>query len=137
MSSSSHLTGRDDLQRPEGGLDVGGVLLELVQSLGDAGLQLAGVLARRAVGRDLVELGGRHVGDGLVVDVGEMRRVEGLTVGLNFSFPGGIVKRLRADWREVTKLGLASPGFLAVGQPFSGLSRGSCDSLYLSKLEQA
>lgn len=55
----SHLTGRDDLQRPESGLEVGSVGLEIVESSGNLRLQLGGVLPRRAVGSDLVK-GGRH-----------------------------------------------------------------------------
>lgn len=82
--SSSHLTGRHNLQRPEGGLEIGSVALELVKSGRDAGLQLGRVLARRAVGRDLVELRGRHVGR-LFVDWREREKIEGLTVRLNFS----------------------------------------------------
>lgn len=39
----------------EGRLQVGGVGLEIVESASDAGLELGGVLARWARGRDLVE----------------------------------------------------------------------------------
>ncbi len=58
----SHLTGRDELQRPEGDLEIGSVGLELVESSGNAALQLRRVLAGRAVRRDLVERRGTHVG---------------------------------------------------------------------------
>lgn len=57
---SSYLLGRDELQRPEGGLEVGSVALEIVQSTSDAGLELRGVLARGRGGGDLVELRGGH-----------------------------------------------------------------------------
>jgi len=60
--ANSHLAGRDELQRPEGGLEVGGVGLEVVEGAGDALLELRGVLAAGAVGRDLVEGRGAHVG---------------------------------------------------------------------------
>ncbi len=60
--ANSHLTGRDELQRAEGDLEVGSVGLEFVQSAGDALLELRGVLAARAVGRDLVEGRRAHVG---------------------------------------------------------------------------
>ena len=55
----SHLSRRDELQRPEGDLEIGSVGLEIVQSTGNALLQLGGVLPRGAVGGDLVQ-GGRH-----------------------------------------------------------------------------
>lgn len=50
----SHLSGRDELQGPEGNLEVGSVGLEIVQSTGNVLLQLGGVLPRGAVGGDLV-----------------------------------------------------------------------------------
>lgn len=70
-SGKSHLAGRDDLQRAEGDLEVGGVALEVVQSLGNVLLQLGGVGPRGAVGSDLVQGGGhldccRWVVDGRV-----------------------------------------------------------------------
>lgn len=60
-SANSHLTGRDKLQRAKGRLQVGSVRLEVVQSLGNVGLELRGALARRAVGRDLVEGWAAHL----------------------------------------------------------------------------
>jgi len=65
---SSHLAGRDDLQRPEGSLEVGSVGLEVVESSGDLRLQLGGVLPRRAVGSDLVERGRHGCGLWIVVN---------------------------------------------------------------------
>lgn len=59
QSMVSHLSCRDELQRPQGDLQIGSVGLEIVQSTGDALLQLGGVLPRRAVGCDLVRRG-RH-----------------------------------------------------------------------------
>lgn len=59
-SRCSHLTGRDELQRSQGNLEVGSVGLEVVESLGDARLELGGVLPRRAVGSDLVQGLGAH-----------------------------------------------------------------------------
>lgn len=61
VKGNSHLTGRDELQRSESDLEVGSVCLEIVQSTSNAGLQLGGVLPRRAVGGDLVQRG-RHAG---------------------------------------------------------------------------
>lgn len=62
--SSSHLTGRDELQGAQGDLEVSGVGLEVVESLSNALLELGGVLPRRAVGGDLVKgLGGHFGGD--------------------------------------------------------------------------
>lgn len=58
--AASYLTGRDELQRAQGGAHVLDVVLELVESIGDAALDLRGVLARRRVGGDLVEV--RHDG---------------------------------------------------------------------------
>ena len=60
ISRYSHLTGRDELQRSEGDLEIGGVRLEVVESLSDAGLKLGGVLPRGAVGSDLVKGLGAH-----------------------------------------------------------------------------
>ncbi|KAL1843534.1 hypothetical protein VTJ49DRAFT_1127 [Mycothermus thermophilus] len=60
--ASSHLTGRDELQRPESRLEVGSVGLEVVEGAGNGLLDLGGVLAARAVGRDLVEGRRAHVG---------------------------------------------------------------------------
>lgn len=60
--SHSHLTGRDDLQRSQGNLEVGGVALEIEQSLSNVLLKLGGVLPRGAVGGDLVD--GAHLGCG-------------------------------------------------------------------------
>lgn len=56
----SYLLGRDELQRSEGSLEVGGAGLEVVEGTSDAGLELRGVLAGGRVRRDLVELGRRH-----------------------------------------------------------------------------
>lgn len=50
-----YLTGRDELQGPEGGLQVLCVALEVEESTGDRGLQLGGVLPRRRVDGDLVD----------------------------------------------------------------------------------
>lgn len=61
VASSSHLLCVDELQRAQRRLEVGGVGLEVVKSGGNLRLQLRGVLAGRAVGRDLVESGGRHL----------------------------------------------------------------------------
>lgn len=62
-SWSSHLAGRDDLQRSQGNLEVGSVGLEVVESLSNVLLELGGVLPRRAVGGDLVQgLGAHFVG---------------------------------------------------------------------------
>lgn len=61
-SSHSHLTGRDDLQRSQGNLEVGSVALEIEQSLSNVLLKLGGVLPRGAVGGDLVD--GAHLGCG-------------------------------------------------------------------------
>ena len=61
LSSCSYLAGGDELQRPQGAAHVRDVGLELVDGIGNAGLDLAGVGARRRVGGDLVESGG-HVG---------------------------------------------------------------------------
>lgn len=58
--SCSYLAGGDELQRPQGAAHVRDVGLELVDGIGDAGLNLAGVGARRRVGGDLVKGGGRH-----------------------------------------------------------------------------
>lgn len=58
----SYLAGGDELQRAQSDLEVGSVGLEVVESTSDAGLELRGVLPRRAVGSDLVQGGGRHLG---------------------------------------------------------------------------
>jgi hypothetical protein len=57
----SYLAGRDKLQRAQRTLQVGDIVLEVSQRVGDAGLNLGRVLPRRAVGRDLVQRVG-HVG---------------------------------------------------------------------------
>jgi hypothetical protein len=59
-SRYSHLTSRDDLERSESDLEIGGVGLEVEESLGDARLELGGVLPRGAVGSDLVKGLGAH-----------------------------------------------------------------------------
>jgi hypothetical protein len=59
-SAAAYLAGRDELQGAQGGAHVLDVVLELVESIGNAGLDLRGVLARRRVGGDLVEV--RHDG---------------------------------------------------------------------------
>lgn len=59
---SSYLAGGDELKGPEGGLHVGDVGLELVESSGDAGLDLIGLGPRGGVGRDLVKGLLRHDG---------------------------------------------------------------------------
>ncbi|CEI38590.1 unnamed protein product [Fusarium venenatum] len=51
---------RDDLERSESDLEIGGVGLEVEESLGDARLELGGVLPRGAVGSDLVKGLGAH-----------------------------------------------------------------------------
>lgn len=61
-SAAAYLAGRDELQGAQRGAHVLDVVLELVESIGNAGLDLRGVLARRRVGGDLVEV--RH--DGLL-----------------------------------------------------------------------
>ena len=63
MSRISYLTGRDELKGAESTLEVGSVGLKVVEGASNGGLKLRGVLARGAVGRDLVELRGRHFGD--------------------------------------------------------------------------
>lgn len=57
--SMAYLSGRDDLERAEGGLEIGGVGLEVVERAGNGGLELGWLCARWAVRRDLVE--GTHV----------------------------------------------------------------------------
>lgn len=52
---ASYLTSRHELQRAQRRLQVLGVVLEVVQSIGERGLQLGGALSRRGVGGDLVE----------------------------------------------------------------------------------
>lgn len=56
----SYLASRHELQRPQRGPHVWDVGLEVVESIGDAGLDFRRVLPRRAVGRNLVESGLRH-----------------------------------------------------------------------------
>jgi hypothetical protein len=51
----AHLSSGNELKGAESGLQVGGVGLEVVEGTGDAGLKLRWVLARWAVGSDLVE----------------------------------------------------------------------------------
>ena len=60
MVHLSYLAGRHELERAESGLHVWDVGLEVVESIGDAGLDLRGRLPRRAVWRNLVQGGGRH-----------------------------------------------------------------------------
>ena len=57
---SSYLAGRHKLERAESALHVWDVRLEVVESIGDAGLDLRGRLPRWAVWRNLVQGGGRH-----------------------------------------------------------------------------
>lgn len=59
FSSHSHLTSVDKLQRSQGNLEVGSVVLEIEQSLSNVLLKLGGVLPRGAVGGDLVD--GAHL----------------------------------------------------------------------------
>jgi hypothetical protein len=61
-AAAAYLAGRDELQGAQGGAHVLNVVLELIESSGNAGLNLRGVLARRRVGSDLVEVrhGGRY-----------------------------------------------------------------------------
>lgn len=61
LSSDSHLAGRDNLQRAEGGLEVGSVALKVIKSLSNGLLELRGVLPRGAVGGDLVQGLGAHL----------------------------------------------------------------------------
>lgn len=77
VSRCSHLTGRDELQRSQGNLEVGGVGLEVEESLGDARLELGGVLPRGAVGSDLVKGLGAHLDGwcGYVIDDDEVDAV--------------------------------------------------------------
>lgn len=56
----SHLTGRDELKRAQGDLQVGGVGLEVIESLSNVLLELRGVLPRGAAGLDLVQRGAAH-----------------------------------------------------------------------------
>lgn len=60
--SCSHLASRDKLQRSQGNLEVGSVGLEIVESLSNLLLKLGRVLPRRAVGGDLVQGLGAHLG---------------------------------------------------------------------------
>lgn len=50
----AHLSCVRELKGSESGLQVGSVGLEVVQSASNAGLELRGILARRAVSRNLV-----------------------------------------------------------------------------------
>lgn len=92
----TYLAGRHKLQRPEGSLQVGCVVLEVIESAGDRGLQLGGVLPRRRVQGDLVD--GSHycrraTGSWLSCWGGEGRRVEVVLVvdgredSINYSRP--------------------------------------------------
>lgn len=56
----SYLASRNELERPQRAAHVRDVGLEIIESSGDAGLDLRGALPRWAVGGDLVERG-RHV----------------------------------------------------------------------------
>lgn len=56
-SDYSYLTGRDELQRAQSGLQVGSVALQVEQGLSNVALQLAGLGVRGAVGGDLVDGG--------------------------------------------------------------------------------
>lgn len=53
--SIAHLSCGNKLKGSECGLEVGGVCLEIVKSASNAGLELRGLRARWAVGRDFVE----------------------------------------------------------------------------------
>lgn len=88
--SSSYLAGGDELQRPEGAAHVWDVALELEESIGNVGLDLRGVLARRAVRRNLVEGLGGHSG-------GYCRRER--------RDSGGDVQRSRVDFSQSTSSG--------------------------------
>ena len=59
-SCISHLSGRDELKRAQGDLQVGSVGLEVIESLSNALLELGGVLPRGASGLDLVQRGAAH-----------------------------------------------------------------------------
>lgn len=72
--SNSHLLSVDELQRTQRRLEVGGVGLQVMEGRGDLGLELRRVLARRAIGRDLVEGGGRHLD--CVIPWEELTRIE-------------------------------------------------------------
>ena len=60
-SGSSYLAGRDELKRPEGGLHVRDIRLQLVESSSDVGLNLIGLGPRGGVRGDFVQ-SGRHDG---------------------------------------------------------------------------
>lgn len=62
----SHLTSGDELKGSESGLQIGGVGLEVVESLGEALLELGGLLPRGAAGVDLVKGRATHVCGGAV-----------------------------------------------------------------------
>ena len=68
LQLSAYLTGRDELQWPEGSLHVWDVGLELVQSSRNVGLDLIWLGPRWRVGRDLVEGLLRHAGRSLWLD---------------------------------------------------------------------
>lgn len=72
------LAGRDNLQRAEGGLEVGSVGLEVVESLSNGLLELRGVLPRGAVGGDLV------LGLGAHLDSMMLNGLRMIGVGTNF-----------------------------------------------------
>ena len=61
MFDRTCLARRCELKGSQSGLHVGGVGFQVIDGIGDAGLQLRRMLARRAVGRDLVEMG--HFGN--------------------------------------------------------------------------
>lgn len=75
-SRASHLTSGDDLQRAQSDLEVGGVGLEVVESLSNVLLKLGGVLPRGAVGGDLVQGLGAHL------DCFDVDDVEGIGMGV-------------------------------------------------------
>lgn len=51
----AYLSCRNELKRSESSLEIGGVGLEVIESTGNAGLELRGILTGWARGRDLVE----------------------------------------------------------------------------------
>lgn len=68
----SHLSRGDELKGSQGDLQVGSVGLEVIESLGDALLELGGLLPRGAAGVDLVD--GTHF-RGWCVGIGGWRWV--------------------------------------------------------------
>lgn len=110
---SSYLAGGDELERPEGGLHVRDVGLELVERSRDAGLDLRGLGPRGAVGRDLVEGLLRHDGRLRYRYPGRRRAVVNLRGAcITFIFP--------------TRDRSACLGALVVGlSPFRGGARGT------------